>query len=97
MNLSVPAPYGGKQKCYFFKIALSFKPPALNSFWLISIEYIHLQDFELTVQAALGIFNQTANGLITLTARKRISLLASSDQMAPPFGNLQAFREKGLT
>ncbi len=26
-DLSVPAPYGGKQKCYFFKMALSFKPP----------------------------------------------------------------------
>ena len=69
------------------------KPPALNSFWLISIEYIHLQDFELTVQAALGIFNQTANSLITLTARKRISQVnavyhcSNSDQMAPPFGN----------
>ncbi|MBS6592185.1 MAG: hypothetical protein KH324_11915, partial [Ruminococcus sp.] len=34
-NLSVPAPYGGKQKCYFFKIALSFKPPAIKSFWRI--------------------------------------------------------------
>ena len=35
----------------------------------------------------LGFFSQSANGLIALAARKRISLLASSDQMAPPFGN----------
>jgi len=28
-----------------------------------------LQDFEFSVQAALGIFNLSANGLISLTAR----------------------------
>ena len=38
------------------------------------------------MQAALGIFNQSANDLIILTARKRISPSAEDDQMAPPSG-----------
>ena len=47
-----------------------------------------MQDFEFLVQAALKIFYLLANVLITLDACKRISSLASDDQMAPPFGNL---------
>ena len=38
----------------------------------------------LKVQAALGFVSQSANDLIILTARKRISLSADSDQMALP-------------
>ena len=59
--------------------------------------------FEFSVQAALGFFIQSANVLIIHTASERISQVnvvyhcGSSDQMAPPFGNPQAFREKGLT
>ena len=53
--------------------------------------------FELKVQAALGIFYLSALILLALTARKRISLSADSDQMALPSGHPQAFREKGLT
>ena len=74
-------------------MALGFKPPALNSFWLISIEYIHLQYFELKVQAALGLLSQSANGITIHTVSKRISQVnvvyhcGNSDQMAPPFGN----------
>ena len=49
------------------------------------------------MQAACGIFNLSAIALIMFAVSKKISLLASSDQMAPPFGNLQAFQEKGLT
>ena len=49
------------------------------------------------MQAALWFYNLSALVLIALTARKRISLLASSDQMALPSGLPQAFREKGLT
>ena len=54
-------------------------------------------DFEFSVQAALGLFNLSAVALIMFTVSKRISLSADSDQMALPFGNPQAFREKGLT
>ena len=53
--------------------------------------------FELKVQAALVIFSQSANCLIIHTASEKISLSADSDQMAPPSGHPQAFREKGLT
>ena len=56
-----------------------------------------MQGFEFTVQAALGLFIQSDNVLIIHIASEKISLSADSDQMAPPFGNLQAFREKGLT
>ena len=42
-------------------------------------------------------YNLSALVLIALTARKRISLSADSDQMALPSGHPQAFREKGLT
>ena len=42
--------------------------------------------FELKVQAALGISKQSALSLIALTVSKEISLLASSDRMAPPSG-----------
>ena len=45
-----------------------------------------MQGFEFSVQAALEIFYLLANVLITLTTRKRISLSADSDQMAPPSG-----------
>jgi len=48
------------------------------------IDDIRLQFFELKVQAALEIFNLSANGLIISAVSKRISLLASSDQMALP-------------
>ena len=40
------------------------------------------------MQAALWIYNLTALVLIALFVNKRISSLASDDQMAPPFGNL---------
>jgi len=53
--------------------------------------------FKLKVQAALGIFYLSALILLALTARKRFSLSADSDQMALPSGYPQAFREKGLT
>ena len=43
-----------------------------------------MQDFEFTVQAALGIFNLSALVLQDFTARERISLSADSDQMALP-------------
>ena len=56
-----------------------------------------MPDFEFSVQAAYVIYNQTANVAIFLAVSKKFSSLASDDQMAPPFGNLQAFREKGLT
>ena len=55
------------------------------------------------MQAALGFVSQSANDLIILTARKRISQVnvvyhcGNSDQMALPSGHPQAFREKGLT
>ncbi len=68
-----------------------------NSLLYIMIENIHLQDFELTVQAALGLLYLSATSLLALNVSKRISLLASSDQMALPSGHPQAFREKGLT
>ena len=54
------------------------------------IENIHLQDFELTVQAALEIYNLSALGFIILAARKWISQVnvvyhcGNSDQMALP-------------
>jgi len=56
-----------------------------------------LQDFELKVQAALGLLYLSAISLDAFTVRKRISLSADSDQMALPSGHPQAFREKGLT
>ena len=55
------------------------------------------------MQAALGFVSQSANGLIFLAVSKQISQVNvvyhcdKDDQMAPPFGNLQAFQEKGLT
>ena len=49
------------------------------------------------MQAALGIFNQSAISLVALTVSEKISLSADSDQMALPSGHPQAFREKGLT
>ena len=54
------------------------------------IENIHLQDFELTVQAALGIFSQSAIRSIIYTVSKRISQVnivyhcGKGDQMALP-------------
>ena len=54
-------------------------------------------DSEFSVQAALGLFNLSAIALITLAVNEKISLSADSDQRALPFGNPQAFREKGLT
>jgi len=56
-----------------------------------------MQNFEFSVQAALEFVSQSAISIIALTARKRISLSADSDQMALPSGLPQAFREKGLT
>ena len=70
--------------------SLGFKPPALNSFLLISIEYIRLQDFELTVQAALGFVSHSANSLIISNVSERISQVnvvyhcGKDDQMALP-------------
>ena len=69
----------------------------MKIFWLKLRYYIHLQDSELNVQAALGIFSQSAIRSIIQAARKRISLSTDSDQMALPSGLPQAFREKGLT
>ena len=66
--------------------SLGFKPPAWKCFWLDLRYYIYLQGFELTVQAALWIYNLSALSLIALTVNEKISLLASSDQMAPPSG-----------
>ena len=49
-----------------------------------------MQDFELNVQAAFGIFSQSANGLIILAVSKRISQVnvvyhcGNSDQKALP-------------
>ena len=56
-----------------------------------------MQAFELKVQAALGIFSQSANVLIISVVCKKISSSAEDDQMALPSGHPQAFREKGLT
>ena len=47
-----------------------------------------MQDFEISVQAAYVIYNQSANVAIILAVSKKVSSLASDDQMAPPFGNL---------
>ena len=62
-----------------------------------------MQVFDLTVQAALGIFSLSAIALITLAVNEKISQVnvvyhcGKDEQRAPPFGNPQAFREKGLT
>ena len=59
-------------------------------------------DFEFSVQAALGLFNLSAIALITLAVNEKISQVnvvyhcGKDDQRALPFGNPQAFREKGL-
>ena len=90
--MSVPAPNGGKQKCYFFKIALSFKPPAFNSFQFILRNNIYLQGFEPKVQSALGLLYLSAIALIALTVSKWISQVnvvyhcGKDDQMALPSG-----------
>ena len=61
-----------------------------NSFWLILIGNIHLQDFAFSVQAAFRVFSQTVNVLIIHTASKRISQVnavyhcGKDDQMALP-------------
>ena len=47
-----------------------------------------MQDFEISVKAAYVIYNQSANVVIILAVSKKVSSLASDDQMAPPFGNL---------
>ena len=60
-------------------------------------------DFEFSVQAALGLLYLSANVLIIHAASEKISQVnvvyhcGKDDQRAPPFGNPQAFREKGLT
>ena len=46
-----------------------------------------MQDFEISVQAAYVIYNQSAIVVIILAVSKKVSSLASDDQMAPPFGN----------
>ena len=43
-------------------------------------------DFKFNVQAALVFVSQSAVSSLALTVSKQISLLASSDQMAPPSG-----------
>ena len=43
-----------------------------------------MQGFEFTVQAALGLLNLSAVVLSAFAVGKKISLLASSDQMALP-------------
>ena len=45
-----------------------------------------MQGFEFTVQAALGLLNLSAVVLSAFAVGKKISLLASSDQKAPPSG-----------
>ena len=56
------------------------------------IDDIYLQVFELKVQAALELFNLSANGLIFSAVSKRISQVnvvyhcGKGDQMAPPSG-----------
>ena len=47
-----------------------------------------MHDFEISVQAAYVIYNQSAIVVIILAVSKKVSSLASDDQMAPPFGNL---------
>ena len=47
-----------------------------------------MQDFEISVQAAYVIYKQSAIVVIILAVSKKVSSLASDDQMAPPFGNL---------
>ena len=47
-----------------------------------------MQDFEISVQAAYVIYNQSAIVVIILAVSKKVSSLASDDQMTPPFGNL---------
>lgn len=43
-----------------------------------------MQDFEISVQAAYVIYNQSAIVVIILAVSKKVSSLASDDQMAPP-------------
>ena len=50
-----------------------------------------MQVFDLTVQAALGIFSLSAIALITLAVNEKISLSADSDQMVPPSVDLLNF------
>ena len=47
---------------------------------------LFLLDFKFNVQAALVFVSQSAVSSLALTVSKQISLLASSDQMAPPSG-----------
>ena len=54
-------------------MSLGFKPPAFNSFLSDWDESYILLDFEFSVQAALGFFSQSANGLIILIVSERIS------------------------
>ena len=70
-----------------FSKQLSVSSRLHNKFFqLISIEYILLQDFKFSVQAAFGFVSQSAIALIMFAVSKRISLSADSDQMAPPSG-----------
>ena len=43
-----------------------------------------MQDIEFSVQAALGIFNQSAIALIMFTVSERISSSAEDEKVAPP-------------
>ena len=43
-----------------------------------------MQDFEFSVQAALGFFTQLATNLIALTVSKKISSSAEDDKEALP-------------
>ena len=75
-----------------FSKQLSVSSRLHNKFFqLISIEYILLQDFKFSVQAAFGFVSQSAIALIMFAVSKRISLSADSDQMVPPSVDLLNF------
>ena len=56
----------------------------MKMFWLKLRDYIHLQDFEFTVQAALGLLGQSANSLIIFAVSEKISSSAEDDKEALP-------------
>jgi hypothetical protein len=73
-----------KAEMQFFQNSSQFQAACKKKFFAYLRNNICLNVFELKVQAALWIYNLSALALIALTARKRISLLASSDRMALP-------------
>ena len=82
-----------KAEMLFFQNSSQFQAACIiNFFQLISIEYILLQDFKFSVQAAFGFVSQSAIALIMFAVSKRISQVnvvyhcGKGDQMAPPSG-----------